>query len=81
MPVIVYRGRRGKAGLRVEGGCQILLELKVDNLSTRGMISKLLIIVGLLSDKSPDPADGLPIVQKIRHAVLVEYCGAMMSFN
>ena len=65
----------------MEGGCQILLELKVDNLSTRGMISKLLIIVGLLSDKSPDPADGLPIVQKIRHAVLVEYCGAMMSFN
>ena len=81
MPVIVYRGRRGKAGLRVEGGCQILLGLKVDNLSTRGMISKLLIIVGLLSDKSPDPADGLPIVQKIRHAVLVEYYGSMMSFN
>ena len=81
MPVIVYRGRRGRAKLRVEGGCQILLELKVDNLSTRGMISKLLIIVGLLSDKSPDPADGLPIVQKIRHAVLVEYYGTMMSFN
>ena len=81
MPVIVYRGRRGRAGLRVEGGCQILLELKVDNLSTRGMFSKLLIIVGLLSDKSPDPADGLPIVQKIRHAVLVEYYGSMMSFN
>ena len=81
MPVIVYRGRRGRAGLRVEGGCQILLELKVDNLSTRGMFSKLLIIVVFLSDKSPDPADGLPIVQKIRHAVLVEYYGTMMSFN
>ena len=67
--------------LRVEGGCQILLELKVDNFSTRGMFSKLLILVVFLSDKSPDPADGLPIVQKIRHAVLVEYYGTMMSFN
>ena len=81
MPVIVYRGRRGRAVLRVEGGCQILLELKVDNFSTRGMFSKLLILVVFLSDKSPDPADGLPIVQKIRHAVLVEYYGTMMSFN
>ena len=50
------------------------------------MFSTLLIVAGLLFDKSPNPADGMPIVQSIRHLTenqtgQVENYGAIMLFN
>ena len=50
------------------------------------MFSTLLIVAGLLFDKSPNPADGMPIVQSIRllienQTVLIENYGAIMLFN
>ena len=50
------------------------------------MFSTLLIVAGLLFDQSPNPADGMPIVQSIRHLTenqtgQVENYGAIMLFN